>query len=126
MGEAYWAAREGDILLHTSILADIVGAAVEIATYAAITAAAGFLIFGSITPGGLALSLVVGIVMAMTGGDNIVSNLADWVSSIFPLNEDGRITTGSHNTRTNSKPAARAAGIIDQSIELGDDSEHPQ
>ncbi|WP_180297862.1 hypothetical protein [Snodgrassella alvi] len=51
MGEAYWAAREGDILLHTSMLADIVGAAVEIATYAAITAAAAFLIFGSITTG---------------------------------------------------------------------------
>ncbi|WP_180297838.1 DUF6531 domain-containing protein, partial [Snodgrassella alvi] len=126
MGEAYWAAREGDILLHTSMLADIVGAAVEIATYAAITAAAAFLVFGSITTGGLAFSLVVGIVMTMTGGDNVVSNLADWVSSIFPLNEDGKITTGSHNTRTNSKPAARAAGTIDPSIELVDDSEQPQ
>uniref|UniRef100_UPI001EF6CA91 DUF6531 domain-containing protein n=1 Tax=Snodgrassella communis TaxID=2946699 RepID=UPI001EF6CA91 len=126
MGDAYWAAREGDILLHTSMLADIVGAAVEIATYAAITAAAAFLLFGSITTGGLAFSLVVGIVMAMTGGDNVVSNLADWVSSIFPLNEDGKITTGSPNTRINSKPAARAAGTIDPSIELSDNSEQPQ
>ena len=35
MGEAYWAAREGDVLLHTSLLADIVGAAVELGFYAA-------------------------------------------------------------------------------------------
>ena len=39
MGDAYWAAREGDVLLHTSMLADLAGAAVEIACYAAVTAA---------------------------------------------------------------------------------------
>ncbi|WP_370470001.1 RHS repeat-associated core domain-containing protein [Snodgrassella alvi] len=126
MGNAYWAAREGDILLHTSMLADIVGAAVEIACYAAITAAVGFAIFGTITTGGLLLSVLVGVLMAISGGDTVVSNLANWVSSLFPPSEDGKIKTGSPNTRTNSKASARAAGAIDQSIKLSDSSEEPQ
>lgn len=48
MGEAYWAARKGDVLLHTSMLADLVEAAVEIACYAAITAAVSLAIFGTV------------------------------------------------------------------------------
>lgn len=40
MGEAFWAAREGDALLHTSFLADLVGSALELAINAAIDFAA--------------------------------------------------------------------------------------
>ncbi|KSB86600.1 hypothetical protein LFZ31_13500 [Salmonella enterica subsp. enterica serovar Newport str. S09097] len=36
MGEAFWAAREGDALLHTSFLADLVGSALEFAINAVI------------------------------------------------------------------------------------------
>ena len=108
MGEAYWAAREGDVLLHTSLLADVVGAAVELGFYAAI----------SFLPGGLLLSFAVGVFMEMTGGNALLSKAADWVSSLFPPNEDGRIISGSSNTRINGKPAARAAGTVDQNIPL--------
>ena len=108
MGEAYWAAREGDVLLHTSLLADVVGAAVELGFYAAI----------SFLPGGLLVSFAVGVFMEMTGGNELLSKAADWVSSLFPPNEDGKIISGSSNTHINGKPAARAAGTVDQSIPL--------
>ena len=120
MGKAYWAAREGDVLLHTSMLADLVEAAVEIACYAAITAAVSLAIFGTVATGGLAafgIGILVGVVMNLTGGDKLISGLAEAASSIFPLSEDGKIKTGSKNTHTNSLPSARAAGIIKQTAE---------
>ncbi|ORF05825.1 hypothetical protein BGI03_00080, partial [Snodgrassella alvi] len=126
MGEAYWGARKGDVLLHTSLLADLVEAAVEIACYAAITAAASLAVFGTVATGGLAsfaLGVVVGVGMGLTGGDNLISGLAEAVSSIFPLSEDGEIKTGSHNTRINKQPAARAAGIIKQTAETAETAE---
>jgi len=117
MGEAYWAARKGDVLLHTSVLADYVEAAVEILCYAAITAVVSFAIFGTVVTGGLAAictSVIVGLFMYFSGGSDLVSDLAEKVSSLCPLSEDGQIETGSHNTHTNSKLSARAAGIIDK------------
>ena len=67
MGEAYWAARKGDVLLHTSLLADVVGAAVEIGCYAiigaacmAVTAAAIALVSGT--------SVAAAVTAALTGG----------------------------------------------------------
>ncbi|WP_218965809.1 DUF6531 domain-containing protein, partial [Snodgrassella alvi] len=134
MGEAYWAAREGDVLLHTSLLADIVSAAVEIACYAAIGAACVFVTAGAIALAGgatIAAAAAAGAA-AVTGGagvavclageivsaaasyklGNPISKFADWVASFLPPSEDGRIKTGSHNTRTNSKHSARAAGIV--------------
>ena len=132
MGEAYWAAREGDILLHTSLLADIAGAAVEIACYAAIATAciaAAAVAIGLFTTTGGAAALALGAVLgtASTSAcvvgtivsvgvsialEKYISQAADWVSSLFPPSEDGKIKTGSHNTRTNSKHSARAAGIV--------------
>ncbi|MGE9549320.1 hypothetical protein ACQP6D_09695, partial [Snodgrassella sp. CS2] len=129
MGQAYWAAREGDILLHTSLLADIAGAAVEMACYAAITAAASLAVFGTLATGGLAgfaLGVVVGVVMGVSGGSNKISELADSVSGLFPPSEDGKIKTGSPNTRINKQPAARAAGTIDQNKELVGDNAEPK
>ncbi|WP_218965433.1 DUF6531 domain-containing protein, partial [Snodgrassella alvi] len=129
MGQAYWAAREGDILLHTSLLADIAGAAVEMACYAAITAAASLAVFGTLATGGLAgfaLGVVVGVVMGVSGGSNKISELADRVSGLFPPSEDGKIKTGSPNTRINKQPAARAAGTIDQNQELVGDNAEPK
>ncbi|MCX8749796.1 hypothetical protein J3U75_10580, partial [Snodgrassella sp. B3088] len=129
MGQAYWAAREGDILLHTSLLADIAGAAVEMACYAAITAAASLAVFGTLATGGLAgfaLGVVVGVVMGVSGGSNKISELADSVSGLFPPSEDGKIKTGSPNTRTNTKPSARAAGIIKPEPQQTSNSDKPQ
>jgi hypothetical protein len=136
MGEAYWAAREGDVLLHTSLLADIASAAVEILCYAAIGAACVFVTAGAIALAGgatIAAAAAAGAA-AVTGGagiavclageivsaaasyklGNTISEFADWVVSFLPPSEDGEIKTGSHNTRTNSKHSARAAGIIDK------------
>ena len=128
MGEAYWAARKGDVLLHTSMLADLVEAAVEIACYAVITAAVSLAIFGTVATGGLAafaIGVVVGVGMGLTGGDKLISGLAEKVSSIFPLSEDGKIKTGSKNTRTNSLPSARAAGIVKPAQKIAN-NEQPQ
>ncbi|WP_370389323.1 RHS repeat-associated core domain-containing protein [Snodgrassella alvi] len=116
MADTYWAAREGDILLHTSIWADIAGAAVELACYGAI----------GLIPGGFIVSTLVGIAVAASGLNDVISDLSEEVSNLFPLAEDGKIKTGSPNTRTNGKASARAAGAIDQSIELSDSSEEPQ
>ncbi|ORF09443.1 hypothetical protein BGI03_03875, partial [Snodgrassella alvi] len=129
MGQAYWAAREGDILLHTSLLADIASAAVEIACYAAITAAVSFAIFGTVSTGGIGglfVSCIVAVGMDMLGGDNAVSKLAEHVSGLFPPSEDGKIKTGSADTRINSKSAARAAGTVDQSIKLEEETKEPE
>ena len=129
MGQAYWAAREGDILLHTSLLADIASAAVEIACYAAITAAVSFAIFGTVSTGGIGglfVSCIVAFGMDMLGGDNAVSKLAEHVSGLFPPSEDGKIKTGSADTRINSKSAARAAGTVDQSIKLEEETKEPE
>ncbi|NUF79455.1 hypothetical protein GY065_11160, partial [Snodgrassella sp. ESL0323] len=130
MGKAYWAAREGDVLLHTSMLADLVEAAVEIVCYAAITAAVSLAIFGTVATGGLAgfaIGILVGVVMNLTGGDKLISGLAEAAaaSSIFPLSEDGKIKTGSQNTRTNSLPSARAAGIVKPAQKIAN-NEQPQ
>ncbi|MCX8749853.1 hypothetical protein J3U75_10870, partial [Snodgrassella sp. B3088] len=116
MADTYWAAREGDILLHTSIWADIAGAAVELACYGAI----------GLIPGGFIVSTLVGIAVAASGLNDVISDLSEEVSNLFPMAEDGVIISGSPNTRTNSKASARAAGAIDQSIELSDSSEEPQ
>ena len=66
MSDDLWAAREGDALLHTSVMADILGGVLEVATYAAITtvgclavAAAVFLATGAtIATGGVAFAPV--------------------------------------------------------------------
>jgi len=125
MGNAFWAAREGDILLHTSMLADIVGAAVEIGAYMAITAAAAAITGLTAGVGAVVLSVAVGVVLGATGGSSLISKMGDWVSSLFPPSEDGRIATGSSNVHTNSKPSARAAGTVNQSIPLPEPEEPP-
>ncbi|MCO6519397.1 PAAR domain-containing protein, partial [Snodgrassella sp.] len=107
MGDAYWAAREGDVLLHTSMLADLTGAAVELACCTAITVAVGLILLTGV--GALLLLLCWGALLA---SDYIAEAVGEWVSGLFPPSEDGIIASGSHNTHTNSKPAARAAGII--------------
>lgn len=123
MSDDLWAAREGDALLHTSVMADILGGVLEVAAYAAITtvgclavAGAVFLATGAtIATGGVALVLVVGAVVGITAGlTGADLKISSWCESaanwVFPPVIDAFITSGSHNVFINGKKAARAAG----------------
>ena len=124
MSDAFWAAREGDALMHTSMMADIVGGVLEVAANVAIgalaTAAVGAALGITVATGGLgcfvlgaAVGLVVGVAMAKSGADTGLSRLCDGIgNALFPPSVQAHIATGSGNTHTNGKPAARAAGIV--------------
>ncbi len=124
MSDALWAAREGDALMHTSILADIVGGVLEIAATVAIGALATAAVaaaFGlTVATGGLGcfvlgavVGLVVGVVMAKTGADTGLSRLCEGIGNfLFPPSVQATIISGSSDTRTNGKRAARAAGVV--------------
>ncbi|WP_256593059.1 RHS repeat-associated core domain-containing protein [Pseudomonas sp. 2822-15] len=123
MSEDLWAARQGDALLHTSVMADILGGVLEVAAYAAITtvgclavAGAVFLATGAtIATGGVALVLVVGAVVGITAGlTGADLKISSWCESaanwVFPPVIDAFITSGSDDVFINGKKAARAAG----------------
>jgi len=48
MSEDLWAAREGDALLHTSVMADILGGVLEVAAYAALTTVGCLAVAGAV------------------------------------------------------------------------------
>ncbi|MFN3359057.1 MAG: RHS repeat-associated core domain-containing protein [Pseudomonas sp.] len=128
MTDTLCAAREGDALLHSSMLADVVGGVLEIAANVAVTAlataavvaAAGF----TVATGGLGcvvLGAVVGVVvgfgMSRTGADKGLSRLCEsFADALFPPVIDAYISSGSPNVFINGKPAARAAGNISHVI----------
>lgn len=118
MEEAFWAARQGDALLHTSFMADVLGAVLEVAANVVIDA----LIVGTtsllatsvgITMGCTAVVLtgfVAGVAMVYTGVKEKVSEACSPLANMFfPPQIEGYILTGSGDTWINSKPAARAA-----------------
>ncbi|WP_248323018.1 hypothetical protein [Caballeronia sp. Sq4a] len=120
MGD-FWAAREGDALLHTSPWADLVGGVLEVAANAVIQMAAEALVaaavgveVGSLGCGTvLAIGLVVGAVMVATGlSDKLSKACEDIGNALFPPTIQAHIATGSKDTHINGKPAARAAGIL--------------
>ncbi|WP_327439129.1 RHS repeat-associated core domain-containing protein [Pseudomonas donghuensis] len=124
MSDALWAARQGDALMHTSMMADIVSGVLEVAANvaigvlatAAVTAALGL----TVVTGGLGcfvlgavVGIVVGVAMSKTGADKGLSSLCEGIGNfLFPPSVQANILTGSKNTHTNGKPAARAAGVI--------------
>ena len=126
MTDAFWAAREGDALLHTSMMADVLGGVLEVAAYAAITSvgclAAGALIAAAtgvtIATGGvgcvalgLAVGAVVGITAGLSGADVKISSWCETAANwVFPPVIEAFITSGSDDVFINGKPAARAAG----------------
>ncbi|NIE75307.1 type IV secretion protein Rhs [Pantoea sp. Ap-967] len=124
MSDALWAAREGDALLHTSIMADIVGGVLEVAANVAIgalaTAAVAAALGITVATGGLGcfvlgavVGLVVGVAMAKTGADTGLSRLCEGIGNfLFPPSVQATIATGSSDTHINGKRAARAAGIV--------------
>ncbi|UTL90869.1 RHS repeat-associated core domain-containing protein [Pseudomonas fluorescens] len=124
MSDALWAAREGDALMHTSLMADIVGGVLEVAANVAIgalaTAAVAAALGITVATGGLGcfvlgavVGVVVGVVMAKTGTDTGLSRLCEGIGNfLFPPSVQATIASGSSNTKTNGKPAARAAGVV--------------
>ncbi|WP_417654912.1 DUF6531 domain-containing protein, partial [Escherichia coli] len=118
MEEAFWAARQGDALLHTSFMADVLGAVVEVAA----TALVDVLVVGTMAALGgvevatlgcstiLAIGIATAVFMSYQGWNDRISReseqLANW---LFPPQIEGYILTGSGDTWINSKPAARAA-----------------
>jgi len=107
MSDAYWAAREGDPLLHSSWLSDLVAVLAEGAVYAA----AGALLATGV--GAIAAAVVVTVAVAATGADESISAGASALGdALFPPDEAAWIKTGSPDTRINGKPAARAAGRL--------------
>ncbi|TFY89543.1 type IV secretion protein Rhs [Pseudomonas kairouanensis] len=128
MSDALWAARMGDALDHTSMMADILGGVLEVAANIAITAVATAAVVAAtgitVATGGLGCFLlgavvgtIVGLAMSKTGADKGLSNLCESFSNaLFPPTVQANILTGSTNTLTNSIPAARAAGAISSHV----------
>ncbi|NIF24399.1 PAAR domain-containing protein, partial [Candidatus Pantoea multigeneris] len=126
MSDGY-AARMGDPIIHTTLLADIISVVAETATYglagayvmAAATAAAPFVAAGAVAMTVTAISsscvlsgIVVGAVASLTGASSVISNMADSLgNAISPPGKAGTISTGSPDVFINGLPAARAAGM---------------
>ncbi|MFN3988617.1 MAG: DUF6531 domain-containing protein, partial [Rhodocyclaceae bacterium] len=137
MSEAFWAARLDDPLLHTTWQSDVIGALVEGATYVGIALAAGAAVGGAValtvgTGGAAAGALVAGatvaarlVAPAAVGGlaGGWISKMSEGVGSYFsPPTEQAWIRSGSSDTHTNSKLAARAAGVFHHGIALPEEA----
>ncbi|MHA4970424.1 RHS repeat-associated core domain-containing protein [Pseudomonas extremorientalis] len=128
MSDALWAARMGDALSHTSMMADILGGVLEVAANIAITAVATAAVVAAtgitVATGGLGCFLlgavvgtIVGLAMSKTGADKGLTNLCDtFANALFPPTVQANILTGSTDTLTNNIPAARAAGAISSHV----------
>ncbi|WP_426133030.1 RHS repeat-associated core domain-containing protein [Pseudomonas sp. PWP3-1b2] len=128
MSDALWAARMGDALSHTSMMADILGGVLEVAANIAITAVATAAVVAAtgitVATGGLGCFLlgavvgtIVGLAMSKTGADKGLTKLCDAFSNaLFPPTVQANILTGSTDTLTNNIPAARAAGAISSHV----------
>ena len=139
MSDALWAARMGDALSHTSMMADILGGVLEVAANIAITAVATAAVVAAtgitVATGGLGCFLlgavvgtIVGLAMSKTGADKGLTNLCDSFSNaLFPPTVQANILTGSTDTLTNNIPAARAAGAISSHVApAGTELEEPE
>ena len=128
MTDTPWAAREGDALLHSSMLADVLGGVLEIAANVAVTALATAAVVAAtgltVATGGLGcvvlgavVGAVVGVGMSKSGADKGLSRLCEYfANALFPPVIDAFISSGSPNVFINGKPAARAAGKISDVI----------
>ena len=92
MSDALWAARLGDGLEHTSMMADILGGVLEVAANVAIGALATMAVAAAagitVATGGLGacvlglvVGVVVGVVMSKTGADKGLSNLCEGIAN---------------------------------------------
>ncbi|EGM1791495.1 type IV secretion protein Rhs [Salmonella enterica subsp. enterica] len=131
MGDAFWAAREGDALLHTSFMADLVGGALDLAINViidmAVTAVVGAAVVATGATMGCGAVFLVGAVtgaaMVLSGAGEKISKFCEDVGNfLFPPEIEGYILTGSGDTWINSKRAARAAAtaLSRQDVEVLD------
>jgi RHS repeat-associated protein len=128
MDDSLHAAREGDLILHPPLAAELVSGLVEAAVYAVAVAAVGAAIGGAVVAvvgtGGAATvltplvagALVSAAAMLPAGEDkhigDHISDFSNWVgNSMFPPEPYGKISSGSPDTYINGIAAARAAGI---------------
>ena len=128
MSDALWAARVGDALSHTSMMADILGGVLEVAANIAIGALATAAVVAAtgitVATGGIGacvlgavVGLVVGVVMSKTGADKGLSSLCEDIGNgLFPPTPQANISTGSTDTFINGIPAARAAGSVPSTL----------
>lgn len=96
MTDTLWAAREGDALLHSSMLADVLGGVLEVAATVAVTALATAAVVAatgiSVATGGLgcvvlgaAVGVVVGLGMGASSADKGLSRLCEsFANALFP------------------------------------------
>ncbi|AZF40087.1 Rhs-family protein [Pseudomonas sp. R4-39-08] len=124
MSDALWAARMGDALAHTSMMADILGGVLEVAANVAITALATAAVAAAVgvtiaTAGiggcilGAVVGIVVGMAMSKTGADKGLSKMCEsFANALFPPVVEATIAVGSTDTFVNNTPAARAAGSV--------------
>ncbi|WP_122690151.1 RHS repeat-associated core domain-containing protein [Pseudomonas viridiflava] len=124
MSDALWAARLGDGLEHSSMMADILGGVLEVAAYAAIGSLATMAVVAAtgitVATGGLGacvlgavVGVIVGLAMSKTGADKGLSSICESIANgLFPPTVQATILTGSTDTLINSIPAARAAGAV--------------
>lgn len=115
-----WAARLDDPLLHTTFLSDLLSSALEGLVYVAIGAVACAVVGVAACSGvGLIVGAVVcGAIAATPTGDGgsiggkiteLCDGIANFISHPTP---QAKISTGSEDTKTNSKKSARAAGTL--------------
>ncbi|MBC3299699.1 RHS domain-containing protein [Pseudomonas sp. SWRI18] len=139
MSDALWAARLGDGLSHTSVMADILGGVLEVAANVAITALATAAVVAAtgitVATGGLGacvlgavVGVIVGVAMSKTGADKGLSAMCEGIgNALFPPSVMATITSGSTNTLINSTPAARAAGAVpSHAAPSGTEAEEPE
>jgi RHS repeat-associated protein len=124
MSDAQNAAREGDAIVHSSIMADTLGGFLEVAAGVAVGGAVAAAVVGAagltLATGGLgacvlgaAVSIAVGVGMSASGTDESISQFcSDLADDLFPPAVCGYISSGSPDTFFNSLPAARAAGVL--------------
>ncbi|NBB10727.1 RHS repeat-associated core domain-containing protein [Pseudomonas sp. SLFW] len=129
MSDPLYAARLGDALSHTSMMADILGGVLEVAANVAITALATAAVVAAtgitVATGGLGacvlgvvVGVVVGVAMSKTGADKGLSELCEDIGNgLFPPTVQANILTGSTDTFINGIPAARAAGAVPPDLE---------
>lgn len=122
----FLAAREKDVLLHPSLLADFVSGVVKGAIYAAAGAVA--CVAMAVTfPASLLVAAAVGLAVGFVFGEAIDA-VADAVADWFPPSADAFIVSGSPNVRTKALPAARAAGKMQRDAllsQIARDREEP-
>lgn len=124
-----WAARLGDGLSHTSVMADILGGVLEVAANVAITALATAAVVAAtgITVAtfglgacvlGAVVGVIVGVAMSKTGADKGLSDMCEGIgNALFPPTVMATILSGSTDTLINTTPAARAAGAVPSHVE---------